>query len=228
MRFTNSYKEKLKKIVIEKNLTYYIDTMGCSMNENDSSKYAGILESIGFKREENEEKANLILFNTCCIRENAENTLFGRLGTLKKYKMNNENVYIVVVGCMTQQKHIIEKIKKSYRFVDITLGTGAMNSFPSKLYDLLKEKKKNIEFVEVTNEIEEEVPIKYDSKYKASVSIIYGCNNFCSYCIIPYVRGSVRSKDFDKVIREAKELAKHGHKEIVLTGIHTGHYLNNG
>ena len=108
--------------------------MGCSMNENDSSKYAGILESIGFKREENEEKANLILFNTCCIRENAENTLFGRFGTVKKYKMNNENVYIVVVGCMTQQKHIIEKIKKSYRFVDMTLGTGAMNSFQIKLY----------------------------------------------------------------------------------------------
>ena len=134
MRFTNNYKDKIKKIVEDKNLKYYIYTMGCSMNENDSSKYAGILESIGFKREENEEKANLILFNTCCIRENAENTLFGRLGTLKKYKMNNENVYIVVVGCMTQQKHIIEKIKKSYRFVDITLVTGAMNSFQIKLY----------------------------------------------------------------------------------------------
>ena len=174
MRFTNSYKEKLKKIVIDKNLTYYIDTMGCSMNENDSSKYAGILESIGFKREENEEKANLILFNTCCIRENAENTLFGRLGTLKKYKMNNDNVYIVVFGCMTCLLYTSPSPR------DITLGTGAMNSFPSKLYDLLKEKKKNIEFVEVTNEIEEEVPIKYDSKYKASVSIIYGCNNFCS------------------------------------------------
>ena len=201
--------------------------MGCSMNENDSSKYAGILESIGFKREENEEKANLILFNTCCIRENAENTLFGRLGTLKKYKMNNENVYIVVVGCMTQQKHIIEKIKKSYRFVDITLGTGTMNSFPSKLYDLLKEKKKNIEFVEVTNEIEEEVPIKYDSKYKASVSIIYGCNNFCSYCIVPYVRGRERSRRPKDILNDVKKLAKEGYKEIMLLGQNVNSYGND-
>ena len=227
MRFTNNYKDKIKKIVEDKNLTYYIDTMGCSMNENDSSKYAGILESIGFKREENEEKANLILFNTCCIRENAENTLFGRLGTLKKYKMNNENVYIVVVGCMTQQKHIIEKIKKSYRFVDITLGTGAMNSFPSKLYDLLKEKKKNIEFVEVTNEIEEEVPIKYDSKYKASVSIIYGCNNFCSYCIVPYVRGRERSRRHKDILNDVKKLAKEGYKEIMLLGQNVNSYGND-
>ena len=227
MRFTNNYKDKIKKIVEDKNLTYYIDTMGCSMNENDSSKYAGILESIGFKREENEEKANLILFNTCCIRENAENTLFGRLGTLKKYKMNNDNVYIVVVGCMTQQKHIIEKIKKSYRFVDITLGTGAMNSFPSKLYDLLKEKKKNIEFVEVTNEIEEEVPIKYDSKYKASVSIIYGCNNFCSYCIVPYVRGRERSRRPKDILNDVKKLAKEGYKEIMLLGQNVNSYGND-
>ena len=227
MRFTNNYKDKIKKIVEDKNLTYYIDTMGCSMNENDSSKYAGILESIGFKREENEEKANLILFNTCCIRENAENTLFGRLGTLKKYKMNNENVYIVVVGCMTQQKHIIEKIKKSYRFVDITLGTGAMNSFPSKLYDLLKEKKKNIEFVEVTNEIEEEVPIKYDSKYKASVSIIYGCNNFCSYCIVPYVRGRERSRRPEDILNDVRKLAKEGYKEIMLLGQNVNSYGND-
>ena len=197
------------------------------MNENDSSKYAGILESIGFKREENEEKANLILFNTCCIRENAENTLFGRLGTVKKYKMNNENVYIVVVGCMTQQKHIIEKIKKSYRFVDITLGTGTMNSFPSKLYDLLKEKKKNIEFVEVTNEIEEEVPIKYDSKYKASVSIIYGCNNFCSYCIVPYVRGRERSRRPKDILNDVKKLAKEGYKEIMLLGQNVNSYGND-
>ena len=154
MRFINNYKEKIKKIVEDKNLTYYIDTMGCSMNENDSRKYAGILESMGFKKSINEKNSNLILFNTCCIRENAENTLFGRLGSLKKQKINNKNTYIVVVGCMTQQKHIIEKIKTSYKFVDITLGTGAMNTFPVKLYNVLKENKKSIEFVDIINEVE--------------------------------------------------------------------------
>src|SRR5574344_1729002 len=137
MRFINNYKEKIKKEVENKKLTYYIDTMGCSMNENDSSTYSGILESMGFKKELDEKKANLILFNTCCIRENAENTLFGRLGALKKQKSNNENTYIVVVGCMTQQKHIIDKIKESYKFVDIVLGTGAMSTFPLKLYNVL-------------------------------------------------------------------------------------------
>ena len=218
MRFTNSYKEKIKKIVLDKNLTYYIDTMGCAMNENDSNKYAGILESMGFVKENDEKKANFILFNTCCIRENAENTLFGRLGALKKQKQNNENTYIAVVGCMTQQKHIIDKIKESYKFVDIVLGTGAMGSFPIKLYNILKENKKEIEFVDVTNEVEEDVPIKFEDKYKASVSIIYGCNNFCSYCIVPYVRGRERSRKKEDILNDIERLANAGYKEIMLLG----------
>lgn len=227
MRFTNNYKDKVKKIVENKNLTYYIDTMGCSMNENDSSKYAGILESMGFKKSLDEKNANFILFNTCCIRENAENTLFGRLGALKKYKINNNNVYIAVVGCMTQQKHIIEKIKESYKFVDIVLGTGAMSEFPGKLYDILKNNKKDIQYVEVTNEVEEEVPIKYDDKFKASVSIIYGCNNFCSYCIVPYVRGRERSRKKEDILNNIKKLADNGYKEIMLLGQNVNSYGND-
>ena len=227
MRFTNSYKEKVRKIVLDKNLTYYIDTMGCAMNENDSNKYAGILESMGFAKENDEKKANFILFNTCCIRENAENTLFGRLGALKKQKQNNENTYIAVVGCMTQQKHIIDKIKESYKFVDIVLGTGAMGSFPIKLYNILKENKKEIEFVDVTNEVEEEVPIKFDDKYKASVSIIYGCNNFCSYCIVPYVRGRERSRKKEDILNDIERLAKAGYKEIMLLGQNVNSYGND-
>lgn len=227
MRFTNNYKEKIKKIVEDKKLTYYIDTMGCSMNENDSSKYAGILESMGFKKSLNEKNANFILFNTCCIRENAENTLFGRLGSLKKQKINNKNTYIAVVGCMTQQKHIIDKIKTSYKFVDITLGTGAMNTFPIKLYNVLKDNKKSIEFIDVTNEVEEEVPIKYDDKFKASVSIIYGCNNFCSYCIVPYVRGRERSRKKEDILNDIKKLANDGYKEIMLLGQNVNSYGND-
>ena len=227
MRFTNSYKEKIRKIVLDKNLTYHIDTMGCAMNENDSNKYSGILESMGFVKENDEKKANFILFNTCCIRENAENTLFGRLGALKKQKQNNENTYIAVVGCMTQQKHIIDKIKESYKFVDIVLGTGAMSSFPIKVYNILKENKKEIEFVDVTNEVEEEVPIKFDDKYKASVSIIYGCNNFCSYCIVPYVRGRERSRKKEDILNDVKKLACSGYKEIMLLGQNVNSYGND-
>ena len=227
MRFTNSYKEKVRKIVLDKNLTYYIDTMGCAMNENDSNKYAGILESMGFVKENDEKKANFILFNTCCIRENAENTLFGRLGALKKQKQNKEDTYIAVVGCMTQQKHIIDKIKESYKFVDIVLGTGVMGSFPFKLYNILKENKKEIEFVDVTNEVEEDVPIKFEDKYKASVSIIYGCNNFCSYCIVPYVRGRERSRKKEDILKDIERLAKDGYKEIMLLGQNVNSYGND-
>ena len=227
MRFVNSYSDKIKKYVIENNLTYTIDTMGCQMNENDSNKYSGILESMGFKRENNEKKANLILFNTCCVRENAENTLFGRLGYLKNRRLKEENVFLVVVGCMTQQKHILEKIKISYPFVDIVLGTSAMSIFPQKLYDAILNHKKSIEYIDIGNEIEEEVPIIYEDKYKASVSIIYGCNNFCSYCIIPYVRGRERSRRPEDILKDIKTLAKNGYKEIMLLGQNVNSYGND-
>ncbi len=227
MRFTNSYKDKIKEYVEKNKLTYKIDTMGCQMNENDSNKYAGILESMGFKKELDEKKANLILFNTCCVRENAENTLFGRLGFLKNRRIREENVYIVVVGCMTQQKHILDKIKISYPFVDVVLGTNAMSIFPKKLYDAILNHKKSIEYIEVGNEIEEEVPIIYDDKYKASVSIIYGCNNFCSYCIVPYVRGRERSRAPEDIINDIKSLAKKGYKEIMLLGQNVNSYGND-
>ncbi len=226
MRFVNNYENKIKEIVQEKKLTYCIDTMGCQMNENDSNKYMGILESMGFQKAPI-EKANLILFNTCCIRENAENTLFGRLGFLKQRKEKEENVYIVVVGCMTQQKHILEKIKKSYRFVDVVLGTGSMRLFPEKLYKILCLKQKEIEYLEVGNEIEEEVPILYEDQYKASVSIIYGCNNFCSYCIVPYVRGRERSRKPEDILNDIRKLAQKGYKEIMLLGQNVNSYGND-
>ena len=225
MRFTNSYKDKIKRYVEENKLTYSIDTMGCQMNENDSSKYAGILESMGFEKS-NQEKANLILFNTCCVRENAENTLFGRLGYLKSRKKKEENLYIVVVGCMTQQKHILEKIRKSYPYVDIVLGTNSMSIFPQKLYKAIFENKKSYEYNEET-QIIEEVPIRFEDKYKASISIIYGCNNFCSYCIVPYVRGRERSRNPEDILEDIRRLAKKGYKEIMLLGQNVNSYGND-
>lgn len=226
MRFVNSYETKIKDMVKEKGLTYSIDTMGCQMNENDSAKYMGILESMGFTKTTS-DKANLILFNTCCVRENAENTLFGRLGFLKQRKIKEDNVYIVVVGCMTQQRHILEKIKSSYKFVDIVLGTGSMRLFPEKLYNVLFLNKKGIEYIEAGNEIEEDIPIIYEDKYKASVSIIYGCNNFCSYCIVPYVRGRERSRKPEDILNDIKKLADKGYKEIMLLGQNVNSYGND-
>ena len=226
MKFINSYKNKMQKYNDEHKLKYYIDTMGCQMNENDSLKYAGILESMGFIKG-NEEDSNLYLFNTCCVRENAENTLFGRLGMLKKRKLNNEEVYIAIVGCMTQQKHIIDKIKQSYRFVDIVLGTSCMSIFPEKLYNAVVNHQRKLEYIDVSNSLEEEVPIKYEDKYKASVSIIYGCNNFCTYCIVPYVRGRERSRKPEDIISDVKRLAKDGYKEIMLLGQNVNSYGND-
>ena len=226
MRFVNSYKDKMIKYNKEKKLKYYIDTMGCQMNENDSLKYAGILESMGFEKGE-ENNSNLYLFNTCCVRENAENTLFGRLGMLKSRKLKNEEVYIAIVGCMTQQEHILEKIKKSYRFVDIVLGTSCMSIFPEKLYNVIVNHQRKIEYIDVSNTLEEEVPIKYDDKYKASVSIIYGCNNFCTYCIVPYVRGRERSRKPEDILNDIRRLAKDGYKEIMLLGQNVNSYGND-
>ena len=226
MRFINSYKDKMLKYNKEKKLKYYIDTMGCQMNENDSLKYAGILESMGFEKGE-EKNSNLYLFNTCCVRENAENTLFGRLGMLKARKLKNEEVYIAIVGCMTQQKHILEKIKRSYRFVDIVLGTSCMSIFPEKLYNAIVNHQRKIEYIDVSNTLEEEVPIKYEDKYKASVSIIYGCNNFCTYCIVPYVRGRERSRRPEDILSDIKRLAKDGYKEIMLLGQNVNSYGND-
>lgn len=225
MRFKNNYKEKIEKYVKENNLTYAIDTMGCQMNENDSNKYSGILEDMGLTKSD-EKHANLILFNTCCVRENAENTLFGRLGYLKSRKQKEENVFIVIVGCMTQQKHILEKIKKSYSFVDIVLGTNSMGVFPAKLYSAICERKKTYEYTDETSVLEE-VPIKFEDKYKASVSIIYGCNNFCSFCIVPYVRGRERSRAPEDILEDIRRLAKKGYKEIMLLGQNVNSYGND-
>ncbi|MEG1059301.1 MAG: hypothetical protein RSD14_04480 [Clostridia bacterium] len=142
------------------------------------------------------------------MRENAENTLFGRLGYLKTRKLNQKDMYVVVVGCMSQQKHILEKIKKSYPFTDIVLGTNSMDKFPEKLYEAICEKKKTFEYIEKSSEIIEDIPVKCEDKYKASVSIVYGCNNFCSYCIVPYVRGKERSRKPEDIIADISKLAK--------------------
>jgi tRNA-2-methylthio-N6-dimethylallyladenosine synthase len=224
LKFKNKYIDKIRDYVKENNLTYFIDTMGCAMNENDSSKYAGILESMGFIKSTSEIEANFILFNTCTVRENAENTLFGRLGALKNKRKTENNTYIAVAGCMAQQEHIVKKINESYSFTDIVFGTNGIHSFPEKLYNTIIKKEKKYEYVENDGEVVEDVPIVFDDKYKATISIIYGCNNFCTYCIVPYVRGRERSRTKEDILSDINNLAANGYKEITLLGQNVNSY----
>ncbi len=215
IKLQKEYIEKVKKINQNKNLKYTILTMGCQLNENDSEKLCGMIEQMGYTKIENQEKADLALFNTCCVRENAEDKLFGKLGELKKIKEQYGTI-IAIGGCMMQEKHITDKIKVSYPYTDIIFGTHTLHKFPEDLYKVLKEKKKQEDILDIDGKIYEGLPIKRDSKIKASVTIMNGCNNFCSYCIVPYVRGRERSRQPRAIIEEVQELARQGYKEITL------------
>ena len=209
------YIEKVKKINSGKKLKYTIITMGCQLNENDSEKLCGMVEKMGYTKTEKQEEADLALFNTCCVRENAEDKLFGKLGELKKIKQNKELI-IAIGGCMMQEQHMLDKIKQSYPFVDIIFGTHTLHKFPEDLYKVLETQKEIKDVLDIDGEIYEGLPIKRNSNIKASVTIMNGCNNFCSYCIVPYVRGRERSREPRAIIEEVKELAKEGYKEITL------------
>ena len=218
------YIEKVKELNQGKTLKYHILTMGCQLNENDSEKLCGMLEKMGYIRTEDFQEADLNLFNTCCVRENAEDKLFGKLGELKKVK-EQKGTIIAIGGCMMQEKHITDKIKESYPFVDILFGTHTLYRFPEDLYKALIGKKKQEDILDIDGEIYEGLPIKRDSNIKASVTIMNGCNNFCTYCIVPYVRGRERSREPKEIIKEVEELAKQGYKEITLLGQNVNSYL---
>ena len=218
------YIKKVKELNKNKNLKYNILTMGCQLNENDSEKLCGMIEQMGYIKTENPKEANLSVFNTCCVRENAEDKLFGKLGELKRLKEKN-GLIVAIGGCMMQEKHITDKIKESYPFVDILFGTHTLHKFPEDLYKTLEEKTKLEDIVDIDGKIYEGLPIKRDSTIKASVTIMNGCNNFCSYCIVPYVRGRERSRAPKDIIEEVKELAKQGYKEITLLGQNVNSYL---
>lgn len=207
-----------------KKLKYTILTMGCQLNENDSEKLCGMLEEMGYEKTENGQKADIALFNTCCVRENAEDKLFGKLGELKRLK-EEKGIIIAIGGCMMQEKHITDKIKQSYPFVDIIFGTHTLQKFPEDLYKVLTEKIKLEDILDIDGKVYEGLPIKRDSNIKASVTIMNGCNNFCSYCIVPYVRGRERSREPRAIIEEVKDLAKQGYKEITLLGQNVNSYL---
>ena len=217
------YIEKVKDINKDKALKYHILTMGCSLNENDSEKICGMLEHMNYKKTDNINEANFVVFNTCCIRENAEDRLFGKLGEVKKLKKLN-NAIIAIGGCMMQQEHIIEKLNSSYPYIDIIFGTHTLHRLPENLYKKLNTIKKVKDVLDIDGKIYEGIPIKRSDRVKASVAIMNGCNNFCSYCIVPYVRGRERSRKPEDILNEINELAIHGYKEIMLLGQNVNSY----
>ena len=220
------YIKKIAKICENKNLKYTIMTMGCKLNENDSEKICGMLEEMGYTRTEKVEEANLAIFNTCCVRENAEERLFGKIGELKNIKEKN-NLIIAIGGCMMQEPHILEKIKKSFNYVDIVFGTHTIHKLPEDLNKVLEKQKRVQDIIDIDGKVYEDLPIRRDSKIQGSVTIMYGCNNFCSYCIVPYVRGRERSRKPSDIIKEVKDLASKGYKEINLLGQNVNSYLRS-
>lgn len=218
-------KEFMKKVkdLNTTKLKYYILTFGCQLNENDSEKLSGMMEEMNYEKTDEVDKANFIIINTCCVRENAEEKLFGKLGEYKKIKEKN-NAIIAICGCMMQEKHIVEKINKSYSYTDIIFGTHTLHKLPEDIYKILSQRKKVKDILDIDGEIYEGLPIKRSDDKKASVTIMYGCNNFCTYCIVPYVRGRERSRSPKDILKEIEELAKEGYKEITLLGQNVNSY----
>ena len=202
---------------------YMIMTFGCQLNENDSEKIAGMVENLGYEKTDDLSKCDLVVFNTCCVRENAEERLFGKIGEIKKLKEERGTI-IAIGGCMMQEEHILEKIKKSYKYIDLVFGTHTLNKFEEDLKKIIEEKKKIRDVIDIDGEVIEGLPIKRNDKFKASVSIMYGCNNFCSYCIVPYVRGRERSRKKEDILKEVESLAEEGYKEITLLGQNVNSY----
>lgn len=228
-------------------LTYHISTFGCQMNFKDSEKLAGVLEAIGYVEEET-ENADFVIYNTCTVRENANSRVYGRLGYVGKLKKNRPEMIIAICGCMMQEPEEVELIQKSYRFVDIIFGTHniyklaeliyeyysenplADNNLPDKAPETKNKKQKHhmiIDILKDTDKIVEELPSKLKTPFKAGVNIMFGCNNFCSYCIVPYVRGRERSRKPEDIIKEIRDFVSQGVVEIMLLGQNVNSYGKN-
>ncbi len=222
--FLCTNKNKLKA----KNMNYLIKTYGCQMNVHESEKLAGILEKMGYLPCEKDEDADVVVFNTCAIRESAEQKIFAHIGELKKLKAKNKNMIIALCGCMTQQKNYPENIMKKFPFVDIIFGTHNLADF-EKFMDQRKKTQKKVIDIQETEDIfcRDNMPKKRTSGINAWVNIMYGCNNFCTYCIVPYVRGREISRPLDEIVSEVKELIFEGYKQITLLGQNVNSYGND-
>ncbi len=207
-------------------LTYCVTTFGCQMNARDSEKLTGILEEIGYVAAE-DENADFVIYNTCTVRENANLRVYGRLGVLHGYKKKNPKMTIALCGCMMQEPEVVEKIKKSYRFVDIIFGTHNIFKFAELIVRNFEERGMVIDIWKDTNEIVEDLPVERKYPFKSGVNIMFGCNNFCSYCIVPYVRGRERSRNPQDIIAEIKKLVADGVVEVMLLGQNVNSYGKN-
>ena len=204
-------------------LTANVTTFGCQMNARDSEKIVGILEKIGYEIVE-EEKADFIIYNTCTVRENANMKVYGRLGALKKEKQKNKHMKLAMCGCMMQEDVVVEKIRKSYAFVDLIFGTHNIFKLAELLYTRMQSDRMVIDIWKETNQIVEDLPSERKFSFKAGVNVMYGCNNFCTYCIVPYVRGRERSRNPKDIIREIERLVADGVVEIMLLGQNVNSY----
>lgn len=222
-QFAHKVNELISKRYSSKPLACVV-TYGCQQNVADSEHIKGMLEAMGYGFTEERTQAKLIIFNTCAVREHAEDRVFGNVGALKKYKLANPDVVIALCGCMMQQQHIAEKIKKSFPFVDLVFGTHVVYKVPELIYSALTKNRRVFELPDVEGVIAEGIPVKRDNDKKAWIPIMYGCNNFCSYCIVPYVRGRERSREVKDVVAEFKSLVDEGYKEITLLGQNVNSY----
>ena len=226
------YLEKAKAYVAAKEqekgrkLTYCVQTFGCQMNARDSEKLVGILEQAGYVEAE-DEHADFVIYNTCTVRENANNKVYGRLGYLSNYKKKNPDMMIALCGCMMQEPEVVEKLKKSYRFVNLVFGTHNIYKFAELLCRALESDSMIVDIWKDTDKIVEDLPVKRKFSFKSGVNIMFGCNNFCSYCIVPYVRGRERSREPKDIIREIEGLVADGVCEIMLLGQNVNSYGKN-
>ena len=220
------YAEKVRELNSARELPpiAHVHSFGCQQNVSDGEKIKGMLAMMGYGFSDSADGADLVLFNTCAVRENAEDRVFGNLGALKHNKKLKPDMLIGVCGCMVQQEHITERIKKSFPYVDMVFGTHVLHTLPQLIYEALTTHKRQISIPQMDGVIAEGIPLRRESKLKASIPIMYGCNNFCTYCIVPYVRGRERSRDPEEIVREAEQLVADGYKELLLLGQNVNSY----
>ena len=206
------------------NKKFFIKTYGCQMNEHDSENIKAMLCEMKFNEVDNMESADIIVLNTCAIRENAHNKVFGMLGRIKHMKEENPNIITCLCGCMAQEKVVVDEIKKKYKWVDIVFGTHNIHELPKMLYDVIKKSEKKVEVYSIEGDVIENLHYLRDNKYKAWVNIMYGCDKFCTYCIVPYTRGKQRSRKKEDIISEVEKLIEDGVAEITLLGQNVNAY----
>lgn len=222
--------QSLYEYAIENELKYYIETYGCQMNEHDSEKIAGLLQAVGYQKAEQMQQADLILFNTCCVRDHAEKKVFGNIGALKPLSQQKSGLIVAVCGCMMQQEEVAKKLMQTFPFVKIVFGTNNMNELPSMLYRAVMHRERvfNVQKANISSTAVEDVPMVRKKRPLATVNIMQGCDNFCTYCIVPYVRGREWSRPAEDILMEVRGLVEQGYREVMLLGQNVNSYGKKG